>query len=773
MPPSHGRRELQTESKPTTAPFRFADDRPIHRRSEDRLGRAGFADAIAKAIRGWRGRESLVIALYGQWGSGKSSVKNMVRETLKESSPKPVRVVEFNPWQFANREQLTQAFFDQIGIGLGRGPLSTFRGRARLAGRWRRYAAYLRSSKDLVAVAELPFTILIIAFAVVLGSSTFVANSITLAVAGALVIIAVLLGWSSRFANAIQGILAVGGDVAQKSLEEVREELAQALDSLSVPLLVMIDDIDRLAPAETAEMLQLIKANADFPNLVYVVFFDRETVEKNIMQALQTPGRKYLEKVVQTPFDIPTVEPIKLRRFLVSGLDELLADAEVARRFDQTRWGNLFLGGLAPYFQTLRAVKRFLSTLSFHVEVFRSQQAFEVNPIDLIALETLRMFEPAVHHLIRENKAALTERHERHLTDQARDVVLAIVGAASQGRDEQVREIVKQLFPTTDWALGGSEYSHDFDENWERDLRVCSDDIFERYFVLTTPEGQLSETALVNLLAATHDRTTFRTTLQRLAADGLMKAALERLEAYKQRIDAQHAQAFVTALFDVSEDIPDDRGMFEMSAQVHARRIVYWYLKQDVFTEAERAAVIVAAVRETEGLALPVHVVSLELQRQAEQPAERFLDPAAMGALKELCVEKIRQAAADGTLIRSHDFMSLLYRWYEWTGNSDEPKRFCEERTNTPEGVAELLEQFLQQSRSHGMDDYVSRTHWHIRLSTIEPFVSIETLQEAVASIDRRVLSVEQSRGVKAFEKAVRRRAEGKPEDDPFQIDDE
>ena len=87
---SHGRRELQTESKPTTALFRFADDRPIHRRSEDRLGRAGFANAIAKAIRGWRGRESLVIALYGQWGSGKSSVKNMVRETLKESSPKPV-----------------------------------------------------------------------------------------------------------------------------------------------------------------------------------------------------------------------------------------------------------------------------------------------------------------------------------------------------------------------------------------------------------------------------------------------------------------------------------------------------------------------------------------------------------------------------------------------------------------------------------------------------------------------------------------------------------
>ncbi len=202
-----------------------------------------------------------------------------------------------------------------------------------------------------------------------------------------------------------------------------------------------------------------------------------------------------------------------------------MADVEVARRFDQTRWGNLFFGGLKPYFQTLRAVKRFLSTLSFHVAVFRSQQAFEVNPIDLIALETLRMFEPAVHRFIRENKAALTERHEN---DQAREAVRTIVSAASQGREAQVKEIVKQLFPSTDSTL---------DESWELDLRVCSDDIFDRYFVLTTPEGEISETEIVNLLVATHDRTAFRTALQRLAADGLLKVTLERLEAYKQKID--------------------------------------------------------------------------------------------------------------------------------------------------------------------------------------------------------------------------------------------
>jgi predicted KAP-like P-loop ATPase len=57
-------------------------DRPIASRDEDELGRRGFSEALANAIRGWSGRESLVLALYGEWGNGKSSIKNMTIEAL-------------------------------------------------------------------------------------------------------------------------------------------------------------------------------------------------------------------------------------------------------------------------------------------------------------------------------------------------------------------------------------------------------------------------------------------------------------------------------------------------------------------------------------------------------------------------------------------------------------------------------------------------------------------------------------------------------------------
>ena len=52
----------------------FSSDRPITEVSQDLLGRSGFAKDLAKALSGWHGNDSLVVALHGDWGSGKSSI---------------------------------------------------------------------------------------------------------------------------------------------------------------------------------------------------------------------------------------------------------------------------------------------------------------------------------------------------------------------------------------------------------------------------------------------------------------------------------------------------------------------------------------------------------------------------------------------------------------------------------------------------------------------------------------------------------------------------
>src|SRR5438132_4310578 len=137
----------------------FSADRPISHRVEDRLGRRSFAEAIAAAVRGWRGRDSVVIAIHGPWGTGKSSIKNMVVEALKEEKKQPVAIAEFNPWQFGNRDQLAEAFFDEVGTALGRGTEGSQKQRRRVLNRWRRYAGYLTASRKLLALVQTPLAI--------------------------------------------------------------------------------------------------------------------------------------------------------------------------------------------------------------------------------------------------------------------------------------------------------------------------------------------------------------------------------------------------------------------------------------------------------------------------------------------------------------------------------------------------------------------------------------------------------------------------------------
>ena len=81
--------------KPAT-PTDSWTDRPILGADEDELGRAPFAASLAEAVAGWQGQDSLVIGLYGSWGSGKTSVKNMVFEALAKK-PNPPIVIDFSP----------------------------------------------------------------------------------------------------------------------------------------------------------------------------------------------------------------------------------------------------------------------------------------------------------------------------------------------------------------------------------------------------------------------------------------------------------------------------------------------------------------------------------------------------------------------------------------------------------------------------------------------------------------------------------------------------
>lgn len=62
----------------------FRDDRPILYVYEDNLDRVGLARSIARSISDISQDSSIVIGIARAWGSGKTSVVNLVREELQQ-----------------------------------------------------------------------------------------------------------------------------------------------------------------------------------------------------------------------------------------------------------------------------------------------------------------------------------------------------------------------------------------------------------------------------------------------------------------------------------------------------------------------------------------------------------------------------------------------------------------------------------------------------------------------------------------------------------------
>ena len=245
-------------SNSETPATELGSDRPIESKGQDRLGRTQFAQQLARAIKGWEGAESLVIAICGPWGIGKSSLKNLVLEELRTSNDRIPEIIQFNPWQWTGHENLTGAFFREVLSGLaGKRDKNT----KEVARTLRRYAAYLgaisvilRGPKGLLSSALLVFGLLsIVPPLFISGEHTRILVRILGAAALGL---AALLTWGEDILHKIAKWIDLT-DPSDRSLEERKQDVVRALRRYQRTLLVVIDDIDRLTAAEIQAVFQL------------------------------------------------------------------------------------------------------------------------------------------------------------------------------------------------------------------------------------------------------------------------------------------------------------------------------------------------------------------------------------------------------------------------------------------------------------------------------------------------------------------------------------
>lgn len=744
----------------------FSTDRSIQTTEDDLLGRSGFACDLAEALASWHGKDSLVVALHGEWGSGKSSIKNMALSELKKMSSDSLGVIDFSPWEWAAQEKITESFFREVSAHIGASDSS--KKDKELAQKFKLYGQYLNTGK-IVATgvsSSLPFILFVVA-TIGTGSRWFdetVARNIS---SIALVILAIGVGlmcWGQSFLNSCSKWLQLRSSSREKGLSELREELNLLLKKRESPLIIILDDLDRLTIEQLRMVFQLVKANSDFPNVVFVLLFQRDLVEEVLSSDGQI-GRNYLEKIVQVPFDIPKIEINKVYSVLFKGLDELLNSNQSALgMFNKDYWGNLFHGSMKYYFSSLRDVYRYMSTLSFHFSMLKGRDVFEVNPVDLMGIECIRVFEPDVYGDLAVNKDILTQSNGDYdtLKEKNKTVVEGIINKSSNGKEEVVKEILKTLFPSIEWILGGVTYSGDFKASWLREMRICHPNNFNKFFQFSIPEGELSNSDFKAMLDSTANAKKFENFIDILNEKGVARNAFSQFESFTDEIPLENGDEYLLGLFNVGDSVESESvGFTSLSAHIHVFRLASQFLRR--FDDIDiRSNLLERSFEKSNGFSIVESILVADERRREKGEPDILLDDDSYDSLKEMFVKKISVAAEDTPdfFIENKHLVSFLYGWERW-GSEDEACSWISSQVSDPTKCIKILKGFSSQVSSHVMGDHIVRVKREIRLSEVEKFMDVGEIKKVLDKIDRKELSPEHKEVTDAFREAVDRRDKG------------
>jgi predicted KAP-like P-loop ATPase len=427
----------------------FYSDRPIIRPGEDLLGRAPFALRLAKAIDQLAvASDGFVIAIHGPWGSGKTSIVELVARYLRyiemeRASHEPVADDDVAvPKTIVQLDEMSLVFGKIAGrieaLDAGGANLTYWQRVDRIKDfqRWLgnddEAEIADRYWKLKLEVDENPRTLVVRFSPWLIAGHTELASALLAELARALgdklgsdvnkafKLLLIRLAQFAPLAGSafdwvtsagVGGIFSNSAKVARNiadqmtdgpTLDELRERLRNALLKLSGQrILLIVDDLDRLTPTEALKMVSVVKSLGDLPNVIYLLSYDEGRLAACIEKKIKVSGRDFLEKIVQYAVALPIVRDDELLTFLNADLARLVGN--LGQRDEErlaVAWSRVFRW----YFRTPRDIRRFVNGLAIALPALGEH----LDPVDIMLLEAVRLSDPTVYNWIRENLDNLT-----------------------------------------------------------------------------------------------------------------------------------------------------------------------------------------------------------------------------------------------------------------------------------------------------------------------------------------------------------------------------
>ena len=323
--------------------------------NQDQLGIGGYAKALSGFVRACD--TPLTIGIQGDWGSGKTSLMNLVRAQLPEQVP----TVWINTWKYAqlgDPETLFLAVLEGVVDGLeariqGDAETSRVRGwltKALKVGTVVGKAAAQTQGVDVDGLLDPGLKPHRIADALKTGLSTLVAG-------------------------------AAGDD----------------------RVVLFVDDLDRIPPGRAVQILEALKNFLDVPGLVTLLACDYAVISRGLGDRLGVTeadiGRSFFDKIIQVPFRMP-VHAYKADSYV----QQLLKRVGVRVNEEELELVTKVLRtsvGLNP-----RSLKRHANTLLLLLKVAEQESGLKKTvsdgrrPLILLALTAMEDKFPGLHRYL-------------------------------------------------------------------------------------------------------------------------------------------------------------------------------------------------------------------------------------------------------------------------------------------------------------------------------------------------------------------------------------
>jgi hypothetical protein len=664
--------------------YRLLDDVALQGDQPDELGLEKFVARLSRTVVLPPNANSLVISLEAPWGSGKSSVLDLLVRRLNKHEDHPV-VVGFNPWLASGTDGISRAFFSQLSGSL-------------------RKSDEREIAQKLVTFGEM---------------------------------LEELMPPPARLFPrlGIDHLRRIAGRIPEVDIRGEWERLSKGITAMDRPVAVIIDDIDRLEAGEVTTIFQLVKAVASFPRVAYILAFDPKPVDAALQQGgMYETGREYRDKIVQANIQLPRIPYLARRSFFQTRLDQRVE----SWKFELTDAERSAIAEAVPLvlsvLRTPRDMKRVLNKTMMTADGLRG----EVNLADVLVFETTHAMFPDVVDLVRSRPQVL--KAGDHESEVGYAASMSALMAETLDRKKKTAEDriadFTRMYPGREGELRpllNFMFSSLFDASVapppSGDLRITEPSTL-RKLLYQDLGGELSANLAIQFLAVSDVR---RAHLAEAVETNSLPALLAHVTPYIATADVE---AGIDMLRLVGEAVNEQFRRWKSDSSDDARRFALTLINA-IEAEAERWDVLVNFVAHPDFIATTESVVVVLLRDVGLWENGRYLGPEGLNQnarrelrwLQPLKLDEVRKEWVSAA--RSHTVSDILTRFPNAAGVLFRMRQLSDQ----PEGKLQLeIEKALQDDEI--ATDFINLFPPGIGLDGVEKLLTPEAQRRLIRCAD-------------------------------------